>query len=347
MLNTRMLYSYNDVMIKPAVISQVSSRKECNPYITIEGKEFLPIFTAPMSTVVNEKNYHLWEENHIMPIMPRNINLVVRNNYARSGKWAAFSLNEFYEMFCNPYGPNNSTIVWKALIDVANGHMKIMYDYVKKAKEIHGDKIQIMVGNIANPETYKKCYEAGVWGVRCSIGSGGACLTASNTGTYYPIASLISEIAQIKKDIFLFNNILDKEWEDFPKIIADGGVRNFCDINKALALGADYTMVGGIFAALEESAGATINDNGTKYKEFYGMASREGQIAISGKKTKTSEGLRKQIPITGTIPQWTENMRDYLRSAMSYCDITDVKDFNADNVETIIISPNTKNSINK
>ena len=175
MLNTKMLYSYNDVMIKPAVISQVSSRKECNPYITIEGKEFLPIFTAPMSTVVNEKNYHLWEENHIMPIMPRNINLAIRSNYARSGNWAAFSLNEFYERFCNPYGPNNSTIVWKALIDVANGHMKLMYDYVKKAKEIHGDKIQIMVGNIANPETYKKCYEAGVDYVRAGIGGGSGC----------------------------------------------------------------------------------------------------------------------------------------------------------------------------
>lgn len=176
MLNSKKIYySYNDVMIKPAVISSISSRKECNPYKEIDGKKYLPIFTAPMSTVVNEKNYDLWEDNNIIPIMPRNINLVVRNNYAKSGRWAAFSLNEFYEMFCNPYGTNNSSVVWKPLIDIANGHMKIMYDYVKKAKEIHGDKIQIMVGNIANPETYKLCYEAGVDYVRVGIGGGSGC----------------------------------------------------------------------------------------------------------------------------------------------------------------------------
>lgn len=348
MLNTRhTLYSYNDIMIKPAVVSQIDSRKECNPYIEENGKQYLPIFTAPMSTVVSDKNYNLWEENYIMPIMPRNINLVTRNEYAKMGKWAAFSLNEFYEMFCNPYGENTSSIVWRALIDVANGHMQRLYDAVKQSKQIHGDKIQIMIGNIANPETYKMAYDAGCWGVRVGVGGGSGCLSSSNLGLHYPMASLISETACLKKDIYQFNNTLNKKWDEMPKIIADGNIKGYQDVNKALALGADYVMIGSLFASLEESAGKVVHENGIRCKEFYGMASREGQIAINGKKTKTSEGIKKYLPIIGTLPQWSENMRDYLRSVMSYCNINDISDFNADNVETIVVSYNTMNRINK
>ena len=53
MLHNKVLYSYNDVMIEPAVLSEINSRSECNPF----KDGMLPIFTAPMSTVVNEKNY--------------------------------------------------------------------------------------------------------------------------------------------------------------------------------------------------------------------------------------------------------------------------------------------------
>lgn len=370
MLRTdRTLYSYNDVMIEPAKISNISSRSECNPYIE---DEMLPIFTAPMSTVVDEKNYDLWEQNHIIPIMPRNINLVTRNDYARRGKWAAFSLNEFYEMFCNPYGANISSIVWKVLIDIANGHMQRLYDAVKQAKEIHGDKIQIMVGNIANPETIGDCITAGVDMCRVGIGGGSGCITASNTGIYYPYASLLDDIVkeknkmlwsldelrrchyEMKMDISIpgYDNLdvfiaeQHKKIANF-KIIADGNIRSYSDVNKALALGADYVMIGSVFASLEESAGKTIRKLGKYYKEFYGMASKEGQIAINGKKTKTSEGIAKLLPITGTIPQWSTNMADYLRSAMSYCNIRDVKDFNPTNVDVNVISSNTKSSINQ
>lgn len=339
-----MLYSYDDVMVQPAVVSEINSRRECNPF---NKDEMLPIFTAPMSTVVNLENRDKFEENNIYTIIPRNIDLQERLNSSLSGKWAAFSLKEFSNLFCNPYHVNTTDAIWRVLIDIANGHMQKMYDMVKTAKYIHGDKVQIMVGNIANPETYKVCYEAGVWGVRCSIGSGCGCITTSNTSICYPIASLISEIYQMKNDIFLHNNFLNKEREEMPKIIADGGVRNYSDVIKALALGADYVMVGSLFAAMDESAGETVVMDGKSYKEFYGMASREGQIAINGEKTKTSEGIKKYLPIIGNISQWTDNMTAYLRSAMSYCNIKDVKDFNPTNVTLNVVSNNTKNSINK
>ena len=165
MLEEKILYSYNDIMIKPAVISSIEHRGECNALKN--GK--LPIFTAPMSCIVDNNNFERFNKN-LNAILPRNISLDIRYNNSYCGNWAAYSLHEFYECFCNEYSKLNSPA--KALIDVANGHMNLMYDYVMKAKEIHGDNIIVMVGNIANPETYKVAYNAGVDYVRVGIGGG-------------------------------------------------------------------------------------------------------------------------------------------------------------------------------
>ena len=78
------------------------------------------------------------------------------------------------------------------------------------------------------------------------------------------------------------------------------------------------------------------------YKELYGMASNQGQISINGVITKIPEGISKNVPVTGTIPQWSENMNAYLRSAMSYANIKDIKDFNPENVTLNIISNETQ-----
>lgn len=170
MLHNKVLYSYNDVMIEPAVLSEINSRSECNPF----KDGMLPIFTAPMSTVVNEKNYGIFKKNGIIPIMPRNISVEKRYDIAIKGNWAAFSLKEFKELFCNKEKHiDHHDNPYKVLIDVANGHMKQIYDLVREAKELHGkDNIIIMVGNIANPKTYFECYKAGVDYVRVGIGGG-------------------------------------------------------------------------------------------------------------------------------------------------------------------------------
>lgn len=379
MLDTsRVLYSYNDVMVKPAVTTSISSRSECDTYLN-NGK--LPIFTAPMSTVVNLENRQLFEDNHIMTILPRNIDFDSRLGSACAGMWAAFSLKEFERVFCDENHVLKAKPI-KTLIDVANGHMEQLFDLVKRSKRIYGDDIKIMMGNIANPETVLKCAEAGVDLVRISIGSGQGCLTSTSVSIHYPMASLLDDIVKVKKEAInnyiLYDGLNSEETRKAVerikniKIVADGGIRGYGDVVKALALGADYVMIGGLFASLVESAGKifVVKPNGEYeekdveyynkqmrdfgsffkkkfFKEFYGMASREGQISINGEKTKTSEGTKKYLPIIGTVEQWVNNMTDYLKSAMSYCNIRDIKDFNADNVSTVIISESTKNSINK
>lgn len=371
LISDKIYYGYNDVTIVPSVISNIEHRSECNPF---DENGMLPLFTAPMDTVVNEYNFNLFVQNKINAILPRTVSLTTRIRYSINGKWAAYSLNEFSDVFCLSSDKYDGHKI-KALIDVANGHMAKIFNLVKAAKGIYGDNIEIMVGNIANPLTYKEYADIGVDYIRCSVGSGCGCLSTSNTGIHYPIASLINDIVQIRDEI-------SSKYDKLPKIIADGGIRNYSDAIKALALGSDYVMIGSVFAKMLESAApkscnsdewfalpiktelkdltdihreenawyGTFNDKrvflGDITAKFYGMASRDGQIALNGKKTKTSEGLTKTLNVEYTMDGWVNNFTDYLCSAMSYTDSRELEIFKR-NTKLIVNSQCEIKSVNK
>lgn len=313
------LYSYNDVTIVPAEISSVTSRSECNPFLP---SGTLPVFTAPMSSVVSRENFGEWRKNNIIPIAPRNIEWEVRKNLLLSGEWVAVGLSGFKIHFIDY--PISDSQPLKVCIDIANGHMREVLDLVGEAKTINPNLI-VMAGNIANPKTIEDYCETGIDFVRIGIGGGSGCITSSNTGIHYPMASLISDTRNWRDG-----------WEHLKgkrgtKIIADGGIRGYGDIIKALALGADRVMIGGLLAKCLEAAGdirvsfpsggPTIENysssdfslsysegkfyvsptefylknhpNGLMkstsdkvevklYRRFYGMASRQGQRDING-----------------------------------------------------------------
>ena len=284
-LNTKG-YSYNDLTIIPSIISDINSRSECNPFLD-DINNLLPIFTAPMASVVNEDNLDVFIKNGITPIIPRNIDIERRKYLINKQRWVALSLKEFEDLFITNAQDRqcDSNTHYFICVDIANGHMKSLYLTCRAAKTLadkYGYILTIMTGNIANAETYKWISEftykdkndkthCVIDFIRVGIGGGSGCITTSNTSIHYPQASLINECYNFKK------NNMNYVYE-LPKIVADGGVRNYDHVIKALALGADYVMIGSVFAQCMESAGektyktttskTSLSFNIERYKDF-------------------------------------------------------------------------------
>lgn len=345
---------FHDLRVKPAIISEITSRSEINPYYQHEnGEQFLPIFTAPMDTVIDNNNWEKFTCNKIHAIIPRGEN---QEQFGSEKKFKALGLDEFIKKYINIDEMDfHFQMLSKnyVLIDMANGHMKKLLETIKTAKEKYKENLVLMVGNIANPETYRKIAKAGADMVRISIGNGNACLTTKQTTIGYPIASLIKECYKIKVDDGYST-----------KIVADGGMKDFSDIILALALGADYVMVGSILNKSLESCADTywlkrikINQY-SKFakwlfkkkfkltKKFRGMSTKEVQKKWGKKILKTSEGISKKQNVEYTLKQWTENFDDYLRSTMSYTNSKNLSDF-IGKVNVIKISDKAYERFNK
>ena len=338
-----MKYGYNDVSIVPAEISYISHRADVIPFYAYNK---LPIFAAPMSSIYVKNSTDFWI-NSISNIVPRSVDIKDRLSNKLQGIWRAFSLSEIEKYFIKN---KQNNFIYKICIDIANGHLNHLYEIVKKLKSLY-PRCKIMTGNIANPKTLLIADNAGVDYIRLGIGSGSGCITSSNTAIHYPMASLINDCYKYKK-----------QWNLNIKLIADGGIRNYDDVIKALALGADYVMIGGLFAECKDTnPNYYIKSNGVYckaneedlqnldiqlYHKFYGMASKQGMKDLHLNK-HTAEGIVRYIPIKyDSLHQWTSNMEDYLRSAMSYCNVKRLQDF-IGTPKVTIISNNAKNAINK
>lgn len=330
-----MLYGLQDVTLIPASISEINSRSECNPYDKY-GK--LPIFTAPMSQIVNEHNWQDFSEyTHV--IIPRNVDLDIRLKLSID-TFVALSLEEFIECFCSPQMELYDT--YHILVDIANGHMMKLIEACSLAKLMWGDQLILMAGNVANPITYREYAKAGIDYIRLSIGSGSQCTTA-NTGIYYPMASLIKNTRAEQTQVKLCVTEGNKEFKSIPKIVADGGFNTYGDIIKALALGANYVMCGKIFAKTVEACGKinwenypegfdfinpfnewiryqNINDIISLgcFRDYYGMSTKRAQKEFGKEGNKTEEGIESKVYIEYFLKDWIIEFTDYLKSAMSY-----------------------------
>jgi IMP dehydrogenase len=146
------------------------------------------------------------------------------------------------------------------VIDSANAHNLRVLETVRRVKKEIG--VELVVGNVATGEAVKDLAKAGADGVKVGIGPGSHCTTRIVTGFGRPQLSVIQECSQVAKKYKI-------------PIIADGGIGSSGDIVKALALGADTVMLGGLLAGTEQSPGKKIWKNGHLYKESWGNCTRE------------------------------------------------------------------------
>lgn len=335
-----MKFDFDDVLILPAKQTSIESRyKEIYPY---DQWGYLPLFTAPMDTVINEQSAEIFRSQKIQIVYPR-----TTKNKKHNYGFNSFSLDEFEKEIVKMTPHDHD---WHILLDIANGHMNKVIRYAKLAKQRNPNLI-IMAGNIANPETYREyCDSGAIDYARVGIGNGNGCLTTQQTGIGYPMASLIAECNEIKQS-----------YEKPTKIVADGGMKKYSDIIRALALGADYVMIGSIFNKALESAsknywhGIPVSKSIAKFlfnrgyiihKEFRGMSSKKSQQLLGNKTIRTSEGVIKKQQVEYTLQQWTENFEHYLRSSMSYTNSKSLQDF-IGKVKFNVITQNAHNRYNK
>lgn len=190
-------------------------------------------------------------------------------------------------------------------VDVANGYMKRVVEYCSNLRDSFPDKI-IVVGNVATREMVEELILTGrVDGVKIGIGPGSACLTRLKTGVGVPQLSAIMECA-------------DAAHGCGGMIIGDGGINCPGDMAKAFGGGADFVMCGGAFAGHDENPGQIIEENGNKYKLFYGMSSQLAMNKHYGKmeKYRSSEGREIKIKYKGPLEN---TVLDYLGGIRSTC----------------------------
>ena len=210
-------------------------------------------------------------------------------------------------------------------VDTAHGHSQGVLDTVKKIKDLYGDQIDVVGGNIATGAAAVALAEAGADGVKVGIGPGSICTTRIVTGCGVP---QLTAVMNVKAGL----------QEKFPDVavIADGGIRYSGDIVKAVIAGADCIMAGSLFAGVEEAPGETIILEGRKFKGYRGMGSLESMA--KGSKDRyfqdVEDDVKKLVPegITGRVPykgHLSEVMTQYvggLRAGLGYAGCRNVKE---------------------
>ncbi len=210
--------------------------------------------------------------------------------------------------------------VKRVCFDVANAYTAAAVDRVRHIREILPNAI-IMAGNVCTAEMVQELLIVGKADiVKVGIGPGSVCTTRLKTGIGYPQLSAIIECADAAHGL---NGL----------ICADGGCRTPADVVKAFGAGADFVMLGGMFAGTNECDGQITyldetHKKGEGYMEFYGMASETAQERFYGgvKSYCASEGKTVRVPLKGPVDKVIQEIEGGLRSACAYVGATKLKD---------------------
>ena len=226
-------------------------------------------------------------------------------------------------------------------IDVANGYSEHFGDFVEKVRNKYSDKI-IIAGNVVTADMTQELILRGADIVKVGIGPGSVCTTRIQTGVGYPQLSAIIECSDAAHGLG-------------GHIIADGGCTCPGDVAKAFGAGADFVMLGGMFAGHDEGGGEvitkiyesdelqarqrTLSDGQTewtwtgnrveekKFVEFYGMSSDTAMNKHNGgvANYRSSEGRTVKVPYRGPVSATVLDLLGGLRSACTYVGASTLK----------------------
>ena len=191
-------------------------------------------------------------------------------------------------------------------VDVANGYSERFSSFIKAVREKYPTKT-IIAGNVVTADMTQELVLSGADIVKVGIGPGSVCTTRIQTGVGYPQLSAVMECADAAHGLG-------------AHIIADGGCTCPGDVAKAFGAGADFTMLGGMFAGHDEGRGKLIKDKGKKYIEFYGSSSLVANKKHYGGLSdyRSSEGRTVRVKYRGKIKDTILDILGGIRSSCTY-----------------------------
>lgn len=308
-----------DVLIRPKR-STLSSRSEVSVIKTVnfvnskQTWEGVPIITSNMDTIGTFEMYNVLKEHRMITCLSKH-----------------YEIEDFPEDMDREYYMLSTGIndhEWRKLqglvqhlnpkfvcVDVANGYMSKLVSFVKRLREAYPNLV-IACGNVVSREMVEELIiNGGADIIKCGIGSGSVCTTRIQTGVGMPQLSAVLECSDAAHGIN-------------GAIISDGGITCPGDVAKAFGAGADFVMVGSVLSGHDECAGELIEENGSKFKLFYGMSSSTAMNKYHGgvAKYRSSEGKTVRIKYKGPVNNTINDILGGVRSTCTYIGANRIKD---------------------
>lgn len=333
-------YDFSDVLILPKR-STLKSRKDVSIERTFKFRNSqatwtgVPIIAANMLTGSFEMALKLSEYKMLTALHKHHWidNLVefwksaenIANNYVFYTMGLSQNDKDKFDKFKKIYGTPSMVC-----IDAASAHLEIFVEFLKKFRD-ENPKATIMAGNVATGDMTEELILSGADIVKVGISGGANCLTRRQTGVGRPMLSTVIETADAAHGLG-------------GLITSDGGCVYPGDVFKAFCGGADFVMLGSMLSGTDECEGPIVEQNGIKYKEFFGMSSNTAMSTFYNERGdyKSSEGRTSLIPLKGPVENIVKDILGGVRSGLTYIGANKLKE--ASKRATFIVSASQLNN---
>ena len=308
------------------------------------------LVTAPEGTSLKEANDIIWDHKlNSLPIVDaagRLLHFVFRKDYAEHKNNPNEILDD-HKRYVVGAGINSRDYAERVpalieagadvlCIDSSEGFSCWQKKTIDFVREKYGDSVKVGAGNVVDADGFLFLAEAGADFVKVGIGGGSICITRETKGIGRGQATALIEVAAARDDYYKRTGV-------YIPICSDGGLVHDCHMTLALAMGADFLMMGRYFARFDESPTAKLIVNGSYVKEYWGEGSnraRNWQRYDLGGQSKLSfeEGVDSYVTYAGPLHDNLEKSVYKIKSTMCNCGVTNLADLKRDAKLTLVSS---------
>ena len=327
-------------------VSRMDGNEKVSTFMTPREK----MIVAPADTTLKAANDIIWEHKlNSLPIVDENDHLmyfVFRKDYS-SHKAHPLELLDSQKRYLVGAGINTRDYATRIpalleagadvlCIDSSEGYTCWQANTIAWVRENYGDSVKIGAGNVVDRDGFMFLAKAGADFIKVGIGGGSICITRETKGIGRGQATALIEVAAARDEYF-------KETGIYVPICSDGGIVHDYHMTLALAMGADFMMLGRYFARFDESPTPKVMVNGAYMKEYWGEGSnraRNWQRYDLGGKTKLSfeEGVDSYVTYAGSLHDNVEASLYKVKSTMCNCGVITIPDLQRDAKITLVSS---------